>query len=50
MCWELNDFWMPKQVERIEKNAFRSCKKLTSVVLPDGLQMIGDHTFLDVKV
>ena len=36
---------LPSTLKRIEYNAFQSCKRLKSIVLPDKLEYVGECCF-----
>lgn len=45
MTPDLKSIKLPKSLKRIEKNAFINCVDLESVVIPAGVEYIGDATF-----
>ncbi len=46
MKYDMNSIILPKTLKTIEKNAFRSCKKLKEITIPDEVTEVkGEYTF-----
>ncbi|MBQ7011630.1 MAG: leucine-rich repeat protein [Clostridia bacterium] len=43
--WLVKTVVLPKTLKRIEDRAFYYCKKMDSIVLPEGLEYIGEYAF-----
>ena len=40
---------LPKTLKRIEYSAFKDCGNLKDILLPDGLEFIGEKAFFNTK-
>lgn len=45
-CGELQDFTIPNGVIGLDKGAFKLCTTLTKIIIPAGMQYIGDEAFM----
>ena len=45
----LENVELPKMLRRIEYNAFKDCRNLEDILLPEGLEFIGEKAFFNTK-
>ena len=45
----LENVELPKTLERIEYSAFEDCRNLEDILLPEGLEFIGEKAFFNTK-
>ena len=45
----LENVKLPKTLERIEYSAFEGCENLKNILLPEGLEFIGEKAFFNTK-